>query len=750
MDLVGYSDRLSVAPGETVTFMVSSRHEEYTAQLVRLYHGDLNPDGPGLREVELDSLANGAHRGRLQHLEPGSHAIIDDDRARAALTDFTVQAWVLPGTPGLDRQTVLSRADATACTGYALGLDESGALSLWLGDGEQGHSFSTGVGLMAGQWHFVSASHDTASGTIRLVQRLLRPMELGRTSATAEHTARTAIAHADAPLLIAGHRARTEDGRTVVRGHFNGKIDRPRLFDRALGADEVEQLCGWEDPRDVAAGSLVAAWDFAADIGTQRVTDTSVNGLHGRTVNLPMRAVTGANWTAHEVDWTKARSEYGAIRFHDDDLENAEWEPDFSFEVPGDLASGVYAMRLRAGGRAEDYLPFFVRPPRDRATAQIAFLAPTNSYLAYANEHYSWTNEEFAATTAGFGNPLERLQPQDEYMRDERLKSIYDQHADGSGVSTSSWLRPMVSLRPKFFMQLIRAPHQFNADLHLIDWLDAKGFEHDVITDHDLHAEGSELLGRYRVIVTGSHPEYWTEPMLDALNRYLEDGGRLMYMGGNGFYWVTAIFPELPHVIEVRRGHGGSRPWPSMPGEDHLAATGEPGSQWRLRGRPPQRTVGVGFTSQGSDVSVPFRRLPDSQEPRARFIFEGVGDDELIGDFGLVLGGAGGAEIDCFDHELGTPAHALRVATTVGFSDAYQGSLEDALFHDMQGAGGTVNPRVRADLTFFETPGDGAVFSTGSISWCGSLSHNGYDNNVSRITENVLRAFSADGPLPSG
>ena len=34
-----------------------------------------------------------------------------------------------------------------------------------------------------------------------------------------------------------------------------------------------------------------------------------------------------------------------------------------------------------------------------------------------------------------------------------------------------------------------------------------------------------------------------------------------------------------------------------------------------------------------------------------------------------------------------------------------------------------------------------AVFAVGAISWCGSLSHNGYDNNVSRITANVLRKF---------
>jgi N,N-dimethylformamidase len=47
-------------------------------------------------------------------------------------------------------------------------------------------------------------------------------------------------------------------------------------------------------------------------------------------------------------------------------------------------------------------------------------------------------------------------------------------------------------------------------------------------------------------------------------------------------------------------------------------------------------------------------------------------------------------------------------------------------------------------MMFYETPQGGAVFSTGAISWCGSLSHNAYDNNVSRITENVLRRFLED------
>ena len=57
---------------------------------------------------------------------------------------------------------------------------------------------------------------------------------------------------------------------------------------------------------------------------------------------------------------------------------------------------------------------------------------------------------------------------------------------------------------------------------------------------------------------------------------------------------------------------------------------------------------------------------------------------------------------------------------------------------------GPDNPAVRGDMVFFETPNDGAVFAVGSITWFGSLSHNDYDNPVSRITDNVLRAFASD------
>lgn len=53
-----------------------------------------------------------------------------------------------------------------------------------------------------------------------------------------------------------------------------------------------------------------------------------------------------------------------------------------------------------------------------------------------------------------------------------------------------------------------------------------------------------------------------------------------------------------------------------------------------------------------------------------------------------------------------------------------------------------------ADATvFFEHPGGGAVFSTGSIAFVGSLAHKGYDNNIARLTRNVLRRFLDPAPF---
>ena len=83
--------------------------------------------------------------------------------------------------------------------------------------------------------------------------------------------------------------------------------------------------------------------------------------------------------------------------------------------------------------------------------------------------------------------------------------------------------------------------------------------------------------------------------------------------------------------------------------------------------------------------------------------FEGIGENEPIGDFpSLVLNaGAAGFELDRVDYTLGSPSHTLILGTASGFSDNYQHVIEEVtLMGNKQG--GTTHPLVKADLAHAE------------------------------------------------
>jgi N,N-dimethylformamidase len=151
------------------------------------------------------------------------------------------------------------------------------------------------------------------------------------------------------------------------------------------------------------------------------------------------------------------------------------------------------------------------------------------------------------------------------------------------------------------------------------------------------------------------------------------------------------------------------------------------------------------MATQGFDISGYFRRTPGSNDPRAAFVFEGV-TGEIIGDFGTVGGGAAGLELDRCDHSLGSPPHTLVLATSENLTHLYFLCPEE-----VNSVGPIDSARetnlARGDITFVETEDGGAVFSASSISWAGSLSWNGFDNNVSKITDNVLRRFLDPAPF---
>jgi N,N-dimethylformamidase len=301
-------------------------------------------------------------------------------------------------------------------------------------------------------------------------------------------------------------------------------------------------------------------------------------------------------------------------------------------------------------------------------------------------------------------------------------------------------------MRPKYRMPGHGCPWQFAADLSIVGWLQHKGYDYEVLTDEDIERDGVAALKAYRTVINGTHCEYSSERLVNAVEDYLADGGRLLYLSGNGYYWVVAFREKEPWIMEVRRLDAGSRAWQARPGEHYMAATGERGGLWRHRNRAPQKLIGTGFATQGMDASVPYRRLPDSHLKAASWIFDGV-ENEVFGDFGLARGGAAGMEVDRYDCALGTPPHALLLASSEPFSDNYQLAQEDILFTG-PGLGGSQNPLVRCDMVYFTTPKGGAVFSASSIAWGSALPWNNFDNDISRIMKNVLDAFANEGRLP--
>jgi N,N-dimethylformamidase len=156
------------------------------------------------------------------------------------------------------------------------------------------------------------------------------------------------------------------------------------------------------------------------------------------------------------------------------------------------------------------------------------------------------------------------------------------------------------------------------------------------------------------------------------------------------------------------------------------------------------------MASQGFDTNRPYDIVADRDDPRVAFAFHGIDTaNGRIGDFSSMVNGHGaaGVEIDRADDALGTPPGTVVLASAAGFSRAYgldpvEVALPDGCYD------GTTSDRVRCDIVLVPKPNNGAVFSTGSIAWCGSLLVDGRDNDVSQLMRNVLTEFLASDTLP--
>lgn len=239
-----------------------------------------------------------------------------------------------------------------------------------------------------------------------------------------------------------------------------------------------------------------------------------------------------------------------------------------------------------------------------------------------------------------------------------------------------------------------QACHLAPAEWRMLAWLERQGFVHDLYADYQLH-DGTLDLRHYRVLVIGVHPEYWSAEMYRRLKRWVfEQGGRLIYLGGNGINCAVEF-------LDNGRAMRCLNPWPA-------------GCESRFHHQVESEAnlLGVVYTDPGAMTVAPYQVVePD------HWVFAGTGLRR--GDlFGLKTlharygHGASGHETDKISPS--SPPGVVKLAQGLNPDD-----------------GG-------AHLVAFDTPGGGSVFSAGSITYAAGLL---CDPLLSQITVNVVRRF---------
>lgn len=723
MKIRAYFEEWSRRPGQRVRMAISTGLPTLHASLERLVTGPGLPGESRVGSEPVPGVLDITIPGRRQRSPVGSCARLPLP-AGLPKDAVTIHCGIWPTLPEKEAQTIWSMKHGGAALRLVV---ENGRLSLRNSEAAAPLAVSA-LPIAARKWYSVAASIGPRGSVIDVC---FRSDGYAPRANSRDEGGGAALGEAHELLLAA---TGIDSERRTVES-FNGKIDSPRIFAGTLSAGQCQTLHRGE----ALPVPPVAGWALDRDWGSLKLASRIAGAPAGDLINGVERGVTGINWDGSSDSFNETPQHYCALQFHEDDMVDADWDYDLDFMLPDKLRSGIYAVKLTCG-EAVDRYPLFVLGARSES-APVLFLAPTNTYLAYGNDHLAAL--DFSAVMTH-----EMVVPEDEkllFSDREFGRSCYDTHCDGTPVRYSSRRRPVINIRPGYPNWLTGSYQHFAADMHIVEWLEKSAGGYHVATDEDLHLEGLELLKKYKVIVTGSHPEYWTRHGRAILNAYLKAGGRLMYLGGNGFYWVTSHDAERPWIIEVRRDNTGTRCWDAPHGERTHAATAEQGGIWKNRGRGPHALVGVGFSAEGWSKGSGYRRQKASYEGPGAVFFRGV-NEELVGDFGHMLGGAAGDEVDRHDVALGSPAHAHVLATSTPLGNEYQLVIEEQTLA-LPDQGGQHKPgQVRADMVYFTTGNDGAVFSIGSITYAGALAFNEFDNNISRITSNVLNAFMTNLP----
>jgi hypothetical protein len=358
----------------------------------------------------------------------------------------------------------------------------------------------------------------------------------------------------------------------------------------------------------------------------------------------------------------------------------AGWPPTFDVHIPmTGWPSGIYSVRLRSLLTAEEFHVTFIVKSRFNCSG-IAMLSNINTWNAYNR----WGG-----------------------------KSKYD------GAALTSFMRPNPGASPVGLWTTNNVnDHTARGEVFLLSWLEENGYHVDLFTDIDFH---NGIPPGYRKLILSTHPEYWTDGMYDRLESFLNQGGSLIYLAGNGLF-ERGTYTNVQQQMIFRNG---------VEADDHdLDLRGF--SSFRYLGRHERSVLGV--ATSNCDNHPPFRGyevvLPD------HFLFRGLGVQrgQLFGTAGV---GASGDEIDtmCDSFANGLPCQITIPPGGIPPSSLPSGIV---LLARAPNQGTNCVEGVGADMTFYRHPGGGFVFSAGSIAFGHSLSQDLQTEVLPGLVRNVL------------
>jgi hypothetical protein len=424
-------------------------------------------------------------------------------------------------------------------------------------------------------------------------------------------------------------------------------------------------------------------------------------------------------------DWL--RGEHAPPRVPDQDW---QW-PSHAFEIPDHWPSAVYIACCEAEGT-----PTAAPAPwMPNAAALFVVRGAASGGLLVKLPLATWHAYNHSGGGCFYDNP-----PRSAYPPGARLSLQRPGGGTGGAIFCSGDHYDHSSPRQSFA----------HWDGRFIRWLLRNGYQPEFCTDFDVHADAG-LCGRYRLLVSAGHDEYWSEPARDHVEAFIAAGGNAAFFGANLCWWRIHYVDDGLAMVCHQGGPDGAR--------DH----------WWPRngvGRPEDALGGASYRHGGGWWDGPRRVGGYVVQAADHWVFEGTGlrRGDAFGEHtrpplvGYECDGVPlepGARDDTHSDkpagmQAGMTAALPRLsaqATAFGTPETYEllascvlgDGWQELPAREQHAAGQGIHA---ACMGIFQR--GGTVFSAGTTDWPQVLD-SGQEPRVGRITANVIDRLLADG-----